>query len=98
LFLDEPTIGLDPQTRHNIWTYIRDLKRREDITIFLTTHYMDEAEYCDRIAIMDNGEIIVIDTPEPLKASVGKDRVQIRTGDDDRAIASLRARFDIEAT
>jgi ABC-2 type transport system ATP-binding protein len=98
LFLDEPTIGLDPQTRHNIWAYIRDLKLREDITIFLTTHYMDEAEYCDRIAIMDNGRIIVIDTPQALKASVGKDRVQIRTADDDRAIAELRDRFDIEAT
>jgi ABC-2 type transport system ATP-binding protein len=98
LFLDEPTIGLDPQTRHNIWSYIRELKRREDITIFLTTHYMDEAEYCDRIAIMDHGRIIVIDTPEALKASVGTDRVQIRTDDDDRAIAELHERFGIEAT
>ena len=53
LFLDEPTVGLDPQTRSSIWSYIRELKGREDITIFLTTHYMDEAEYCDRIAIMD---------------------------------------------
>ena len=53
LFLDEPTVGLDPQTRSSIWSYIRELKAREDITIFLTTHYMDEAEYCDRIAIMD---------------------------------------------
>jgi ABC-2 type transport system ATP-binding protein len=50
LFLDEPTVGLDPQTRASIWTYINDLKQREDITIFLTTHYMDEAEHCDRIA------------------------------------------------
>jgi ABC-2 type transport system ATP-binding protein len=98
LFLDEPTIGLDPQTRHSIWTYIRDLKAREDITIFLTTHYMDEAEYCDRIAIMDNGEIIVIDTPGALKASVGEDRVQISTEDDEAAIRALRERFDIEAT
>src|SRR3954453_2876559 len=75
LFLDEPTIGLDPQTRRSIWGYIRELKAREDITIFLTTHYMDEAEYCDRIAIMDRGRIIVLDTPEALKASVGRDRV-----------------------
>jgi ABC-type multidrug transport system ATPase subunit len=52
LFLDEPTIGLDPQTRSSIWTYLRELKAREEITIFLTTHYMDEAEYCDRIAIV----------------------------------------------
>ena len=55
LFLDEPTVGLDPQTRSSIWSYIDELKQREDITIFLTTHYMDEAEYCDRIAIMDQG-------------------------------------------
>jgi ABC-2 type transport system ATP-binding protein len=99
LFLDEPTVGLDPQTRSSIWGYIRELKEREDITIFLTTHYMDEAEYCDRIAIMDRGRIIVVDTPEALKASVGRDRVQIATDDDDdAAIAALRDRFGVEAT
>src|SRR5262249_61712812 len=64
LFLDEPTIGLDPQTRASIWSYIRELRNREHITIFMTTHYMDEAENCDRIAIMDSGQIIVLDTPE----------------------------------
>jgi ABC-2 type transport system ATP-binding protein len=97
LFLDEPTVGLDPQTRSSIWGYIRELKSREDITIFLTTHYMDEAEYCDRIAIMDQGRIIVLDTPEALKASVGKDRIQIQTDDDAAAIASLQSNFGIEA-
>jgi ABC-2 type transport system ATP-binding protein len=98
LFLDEPTVGLDPQTRSSIWGYIRELKAHEDITIFLTTHYMDEAEYCDRIAIMDRGRIIVLDTPQALKAKVGKDRVQIETDDDQAAIAALRERFGIEAT
>jgi ABC-2 type transport system ATP-binding protein len=97
LFLDEPTVGLDPQTRSSIWSYIRELKASEDITIFLTTHYMDEAEYCDRIAIMDQGRIIVLDTPERLKASVGKDRVQIQTDDPQVAIEALRERFGIEA-
>jgi len=97
LFLDEPTVGLDPQTRSSIWTYISELKRDEDITIFLTTHYMDEAEYCDRIAIMDQGTIVALDTPEALKAKVGKDRVQIQTSDDEAAIAALRERFGIEA-
>ncbi|HEY5494721.1 MAG TPA: ATP-binding cassette domain-containing protein, partial [Candidatus Anoxymicrobiaceae bacterium] len=58
LFLDEPTIGLDPQTRNYIWEYIEGLKKREGITIFLTTHYMEEAEHCDRIAVIDLGEII----------------------------------------
>ncbi len=97
LFLDEPTIGLDPQTRSHIWTYIEELKQREDITIFLTTHYMDEAEHCDRIAIIDNGAIVALDTPEALKASVGKDRVQIQTSDNEAAIAALRDRFGLEA-
>jgi ABC-2 type transport system ATP-binding protein len=98
LFLDEPTVGLDPQTRSSIWRYVRELKAREQITIFLTTHYMDEAEYCDRIAIMDQGQIIVLDTPEALKANVGKDRVQLHTDDEDATIAALAERFDIEAT
>ncbi|HEY3735608.1 MAG TPA: ATP-binding cassette domain-containing protein [Streptosporangiaceae bacterium] len=97
LFLDEPTVGLDPQTRTSIWEYINDLKRREDITIFLTTHYMDEAENCDRIAIIDNGKIVAIDTPEALKASVGEDRVQIHTSDDSAAIDALRDTFGISA-
>jgi ABC-2 type transport system ATP-binding protein len=97
LFLDEPTIGLDPQTRSSIWSYISTLASEQDITIFLTTHYMDEAEYCDRIAIIDRGKIVALDTPEALKASVGKDRVQIHTPDDDAAIAALRERFGVEA-
>ena len=97
LFLDEPTIGLDPQTRSSIWRYIRQLKEAEEITIFMTTHYMDEAEFCDRIAIMDQGEIVVLDTPEALKADVGEDRIRIDTDDDDAAMAALRGRFGIEA-
>ncbi|HWN59884.1 MAG TPA: ATP-binding cassette domain-containing protein [Streptosporangiaceae bacterium] len=97
LFLDEPTVGLDPQTRSSIWEYINDLKTREDITIFLTTHYMDEAEHCDRIAIIDHGQIVAIDTPEALKASVGQDRVQIHTDNDAAAIEELASAFDIEA-
>ncbi len=96
LFLDEPTVGLDPQTRAHIWEYIEELRQREQITIFLTTHYMDEAEHCDRIAIIDQGEIVVIDTPAALKASVGKDRVEIRTDDDAAAVAALRERFGVE--
>ena len=98
LFLDEPTVGLDPQTRVSIWSYIRELKARETITIFLTTHYMDEAEYCDRIAIIDHGQIVALGTPEALKAEVGKDRVQIKTADDAAAIAALRERFELDAT
>jgi ABC-2 type transport system ATP-binding protein len=97
LFLDEPTIGLDPQTRNSIWSYIEELRRREEMTIFLTTHYMDEAEHCDRIAIIDAGRIVTLGTPSGLKASVGRDRIQIQTDDDATAIAALRDRFGIEA-
>jgi ABC-2 type transport system ATP-binding protein len=97
LFLDEPTIGLDPQSRASVWEYVRALKEREDITVFLTTHYMDEAENCDRIAIMNAGRIVAQDTPDALKAAVGKDRVQITTADDEAAIATLRSAFGIEA-
>jgi ABC-2 type transport system ATP-binding protein len=97
LFLDEPTVGLDPQTRSSIWEYINDLKQREDITIFLTTHYMDEAENCDRIGIIDHGKIVAIDTPENLKASVGTDRVQISTANDEAAIKEIKDSFGLDA-
>jgi ABC-2 type transport system ATP-binding protein len=97
LFLDEPTIGLDPQTRSSIWSYIRQLRENEEITIFMTTHYMDEAEYCDRIAIMDQGEIVALDSPQALKAQVGADRVRIETDDNEAAIEALREHFDVDA-
>jgi ABC-2 type transport system ATP-binding protein len=97
LFLDEPTIGLDPQTRAAIWDYLHDLRRRTEITVFVTTHYMDEAEHCDRIAIMDHGEIVVEDTPEALKSSVGTDRIALRTDDDELAISRVRERLGVEA-
>ena len=97
LFLDEPTIGLDPQTRRSIWTYIRQLQQQEQITIFMTTHYMDEAEWCDRIAIMDAGRIVALDAPEALKAGVGTDRVTIQTADNDAAITALAQEFNLEA-
>jgi ABC-2 type transport system ATP-binding protein len=97
LFLDEPTIGLDPVSRAAMWTYLADLREDEDITVFLTTHYLDEAEHCDRIAIISGGKIVALDTPAALKASVGSDRVQLRTDDDEAAIAALRDRFGLAA-
>ena len=82
LFLDEPTLGLDPQTRAKIWDYILNLRDEYNMTIFLTTHYMDEADQlCDRVAIIDHGKIIAIDTPENLKSSIGKDIVYVKPMD-----------------
>ncbi len=98
LFLDEPTIGLDPQTRSSIWAYIRQLQESEEITIFMTTHYMDEAEFCGRIAIMDHGEIVALDTPQALKEAVGADRIRIETDDDGAAIEAIVETFGLEAT
>src|SRR5690606_3562818 len=82
LFLDEPTVGLDPQTRASIWDYLGQLAADTGLTIFLTTHYLDEAEHCDRIAIIDGGRIVALDTPDALKAAVGEDRIEIETDDD----------------
>src|ERR687891_89872 len=96
LFLDEPTIGLDPQTRVHIWDYVDDLRRRERTTMFLTTHYMDEAERCDRIAIIDRGRIVAIDSPDALKASVGVDTVTIDTADDARARDEIARGLGVE--
>ena len=90
LFLDEPTVGLDPQTRVRMWEDVRRLRDEEGVTIFLTTHYMDEAEYADRIAIIDHGEIVALDTPAALKVRVGADVVHVGTADDAAAAARLR--------
>lgn len=98
LFLDEPTIGLDPQTRQHIWEYVDRLRAETSTTVFLTTHYMDEAERCDRIAIIDHGKIVALDTPEGLKSIVGGDVISLKTSDNERATVILRERFGIEPT
>jgi ABC-2 type transport system ATP-binding protein len=91
LFLDEPTLGLDPQTRRHIWEYLYRLRDRRGITMFMTTHYMDEAENCDRIAIIDHGQIVALDTPEALKGLVGGDIVTVRTSNNEMAMSKLTA-------
>ncbi|HDM25637.1 MAG TPA: ATP-binding cassette domain-containing protein [Thermoplasmatales archaeon] len=79
LFLDEPTLGLDTQTRNAIWSYIKRLNKEEGTTIFLTTHYMEEADYLsDRAAIIDHGKLLVVDKPEELKNKVGKDLINLK--------------------
>ena len=96
LFLDEPTIGLDPQTRNRLWEYISELRQREGITIFLTTHYMDEANNANRIAIIDYGKIVAMDTPENLKHIVGKDIITLKTVDNDRTAEEIKHLYQIE--
>jgi len=96
LFLDEPTIGLDPQTRALMWEDVLRLREESNITVFLTTHYMDEAENADRIAIIDHGRIVALDTPQALKAEIGADTVDLRTTDDEAALAALQ-RHDYNA-
>ena len=95
LFLDEPTLGLDPQTRRRIWEHLDELRSDGDLTIFLTTHYMDEAENCDRIAIIDHGRIVALDTPARLKDAVGGDLITIATTDGEMAADELRRTYDV---
>lgn len=97
LFLDEPTLGLDPQTRNRMWEYILELRRQEGTTIFLTTHYMDESDKADRIAVIDLGKLIAMDTPAKLKRMVGRDIVSLKTDDNDKAVAEIRTRYQVEA-
>ncbi|MEM4594465.1 MAG: ATP-binding cassette domain-containing protein [Zestosphaera sp.] len=93
LFLDEPTIGLDPQTRAKIWDYIVSIKKEKNITIIMTTHYMDEAEeLCDRISIMDKGKIIAEGTAEELKSILGSDVVYVKFMDGSR-VSCLESRI-----
>lgn len=85
LFLDEPTVGLDPQSRDHIWSYIQRLMKYEDLTIILSTHYLEEADkFCDRVAIIDHGDIVALDTPHHLKDELGWDTITVRTRDNDR--------------
>ncbi|MDI6717279.1 MAG: ATP-binding cassette domain-containing protein, partial [Actinomycetota bacterium] len=97
LFLDEPTLGLDPQTRHHIWEYVHQLKAEIGLTIFLTTHYMDEAENCDRIAIIDHGEIIALDTPERLKEGIAREVITLSTENNEKAAKEIANKLNLQA-
>ncbi|MGA9097426.1 MAG: ATP-binding cassette domain-containing protein, partial [Methanotrichaceae archaeon] len=100
LFLDEPTLGLDAQTRRYIWQYVRNMNEKEGVTIVLTTHYMEEADYlCDRVAIIDNGKIVALDSPQNLKDMVAADTITLDSqGDADRLIKSLKSFNWIKST
>lgn len=99
LFLDEPTIGLNPQTREHIWTYIEELRKTHDITMILTTHYMEEADrLSDRIAIMDYGKIVALDTPTRLKETLEGDVITMRTKEAERLSSTIAKKISIEKT
>jgi ABC-2 type transport system ATP-binding protein len=94
LFLDEPTVGLDPRIRHELLDVIAGLRAREELTILLTTHYLDEAQrLCDRVAIIDRGSVVALDTPEALLAGLGREILEFRVDSDpQRVLATLRGR------
>jgi ABC-2 type transport system ATP-binding protein len=97
LFLDEPTIGLDPQTREHIWAYIEDLRKTHDITIILTTHYMEEADkLSDRVAIIDYGKIVALDTPARLKGTLEGDVITVTTPDAQRLSSVLSEQMSLQ--
>ncbi|MEV7415599.1 ATP-binding cassette domain-containing protein [Streptomyces sp. NPDC089919] len=90
LFLDEPTTGLDPHARAQVWRHLGALRDGQGTTLFVTTHYLDEAENCDRLAIIDGGRLVAQGTPGALKAAIGDDQLVIRTGDDPAAYPVVR--------
>ena len=95
LFLDEPTLGLDAQTRRHIWDYVRQLNKEAGVTIILTTHYMEEADFlCDRVAIMDHGKFVALDTPARLKDTLGGDVVSLELEGDTAALLDELAGLD----
>ncbi len=98
LFLDEPTLGLDPQSRANLWEFITTLPKQHKVTIFMTTHYMEEAEVCDKIAIIDKGKIIASGTPSELKKTVGGDVIYLRTNDNKKAMEDIRNLFELDVS
>lgn len=97
LFLDEPTIGLDPQSRANLWEFIAELPKKTDVTIFMTTHYMEEAEVCHEIAIIDKGSIIARGTPQDLKKTIGGDVIYLKTDNNRKAVEEIAKIFGVQA-
>ncbi len=94
LFLDEPTLGLDPQGRAGFWEYIRDLRGNHGVTIFLTTHYLEEADrLCDRLSILDHGKVLATGTPSALKETLARDAVVVRTSDPSRDLRPVLERL-----
>jgi ABC-2 type transport system ATP-binding protein len=98
LLLDEPTTGLDPGARRDLWLYLDELRRQENVAIIVTTHLMEEAERCDRLAILSSGEIVGLGTPAELRSEIGGDVVMLETADPASLADRIQARFGISAT
>jgi ABC-2 type transport system ATP-binding protein len=97
MLLDEPSTGLDPIARNEVWSYLSEVRKSDGVTVLLTTHLMDEADRCDRVAIMDAGKLIAFDAPAALKERVGGDVITLTTRDVARVRAILKDRFGIDA-
>ncbi|MBM4001680.1 MAG: ABC transporter ATP-binding protein [Planctomycetes bacterium] len=95
LLLDEPTVGLDPGARSDLWRCLLDLRKRRGTTVILTTHLLDEADRADRLAILDQGGLVALDTPEKLRASIGGDTLLLRSTSPDRLLRELQERFGL---
>ena len=98
LLMDEPSTGLDPAARHDVWTLLREAQQREGVTILLTTHLMDEADHCDRVAVMNAGKLVACDTPAALKERVGGDVMTITSPDPAALAGILREKLSLDAT
>lgn len=98
LLLDEPSTGLDPAARADLWSYLREIREQEGVTVILTTHLLEEAEKADRIAIMNAGKLVALDTPDALRATVGGDSITIQAADPPHLVAAIGERFGFSAT
>lgn len=96
LLLDEPTTGLDPGARRDVWLYLRILRDEEHVSVLVTTHLMEEAERCDRLAILNEGKLVALGTPAELKQEIGGDVIVLESRDPDALAARIQARFKIE--
>ena len=94
LLLDEPSTGLDPAARNDLWAYLREIREQQEVTVVLTTHLLEEAERADRIAILDQGKLVALDTPDALRGTVGGDAVTIQTADSSQLAEDIRAAFE----
>ncbi|MBV9181447.1 MAG: ATP-binding cassette domain-containing protein, partial [Acidobacteria bacterium] len=97
LLLDEPTTGLDPGARHDLWQYLHSLRNEEQVTVLVTTHLMEEADSCDRLGILNQGKLVALGTPTELKREIGGDVIVLETGEPESLRARIRSRFNVEA-